>query len=385
MIHDAVAIDVPGTRTVRARAEVGDQRQQIRHAQERVLGEENEQTMSSLNDLAWMLGIQSRFVETVPLYERALQIKKRLLGDEHPKTLNALASFAWSLGEVGRLEEAARLGEVTLTTCNRVLGAEHPKTVSALAVVARIYTLQGRYAEAEPLYQQEIGANRRRRWGEENPNTLVFQNELGFLYTAQGRYDEAELLLAPALETTRRAIGETRITLSIMNGLAETYLGQGRYEEAEPLIVRTVEIRRKTIGAERPNTLISLNNLGVLHRGQERYDLARLEHEEALSGIRRALGDRHWREGVFLFEYGLTLIKINRRTEAESALLESHDILTTGLGATHNRTARTAKPSLISTTPGASRRRPPSIARCCRTLRSRSREIRGVAMSSADA
>ena len=51
--------------------------------------------------------------------------------------------------------------------------------------LARPYGLQGRYAEAEPVYVEALDIQRR-VLGEEHPNTLATMINLAGLYEAQG-------------------------------------------------------------------------------------------------------------------------------------------------------------------------------------------------------
>ena len=46
----------------------------------------------------------------------------------------------------------------------RLLGAEHPNTLVSLNNLAGLYESQGRYDEAEPLYQRALEAQRTHAW-----------------------------------------------------------------------------------------------------------------------------------------------------------------------------------------------------------------------------
>jgi tetratricopeptide (TPR) repeat protein len=89
------------------------------------------------------------------------------------------------------------------------------------------------------------------------------------LYSAQGRYDEAEPLYLRALAAQERVLGkEHPSTLLNVNNLAELYRDQGRYAEAAPLYLRALEARARVLGKEHPDTLLSLNNLAALYEIQ---------------------------------------------------------------------------------------------------------------------
>src|SRR6516164_9748661 len=57
---------------------------------------------------------------------------------------------------------------------------------------------QGRYTEAEPLYQQAL-AIREKALGQDHPDVAASLNNLAVLYYSEGRYAEAEPLYKRAL------------------------------------------------------------------------------------------------------------------------------------------------------------------------------------------
>ncbi|MGI2909795.1 tetratricopeptide repeat protein, partial [Tolypothrix sp. VBCCA 56010] len=70
-----------------------------------------------------------------------------------------------------------------------------------------LYQSQGRYSEAEPLYQKALQLTQR-LLGEEHPDVAMSYNNLALLYESQGRYSEAEPLYQKALQLYQRLLGE---------------------------------------------------------------------------------------------------------------------------------------------------------------------------------
>ena len=91
-----------------------------------------------------------------------------------------------------------------LSFTKRLLGEEHPYVASSLNNLAGLYRNQGRYSEAEPLYQQALEI-RKRLLGEEHPDVASSLNNLAGLYDNQGRYSDAEPLYQQALELHEKA------------------------------------------------------------------------------------------------------------------------------------------------------------------------------------
>jgi len=73
---------------------------------------------------------------------------------------------------------------------------------------------------------------------------------------------EAEPLYREALEAFRRTLGDSHPdTLSSINNLGLLLKGQGKLSEAESLFRVALEGRRGTLGDTHPDTLVSINNL----------------------------------------------------------------------------------------------------------------------------
>src|SRR5262249_25411499 len=77
-------------------------------------------------------------------------------------------------------------------------GPSHPDVAQSLNNLAMPYDAQGRYAEAEPLFQQDLAISEK-ALGPEHPDVATSLNNLAALYQAQGRYGMAEPLFQRAL------------------------------------------------------------------------------------------------------------------------------------------------------------------------------------------
>jgi tetratricopeptide (TPR) repeat protein len=70
-----------------------------------------------------------------------------------------------------------------------------------------IADVEGRLAEAEPLYKRAL-EGLERVLGKEHPDTLTSVNNLALLYQAEGRLAEAQPLYKRALEARERLLGK---------------------------------------------------------------------------------------------------------------------------------------------------------------------------------
>jgi hypothetical protein len=105
-----------------------------------------------------------------------------------------------------------------------------------------MHQAQGRYDEAEPLYQRVL-QTRGRALGPEHPDTLRSVNNLALLYQAQGRYGEAEPLYQRALQAYERVLGQEHpVTLKVVNNLAGLYFTQRNWARAAQFWRRTTAV-----------------------------------------------------------------------------------------------------------------------------------------------
>ena len=88
----------------------------------------------------------------------------------------------------------------------------------------------------------------------------------------EGRYAEAEPLYQRSLAIWEKALGRDHPDVAVsLNNLAGLYLSQGRYADAEPLCQRSLAIREKALGRDHPSVATALNNLAWMYNNQARY------------------------------------------------------------------------------------------------------------------
>ena len=90
---------------------------------------------------------------------------------------------------------------------NRFLGKDHPDVATSLNNLAELYRVQGKYDQAEPLYQRSL-AIREKTLGKDYPDVATSLNNSAVLYHAQGKYDQTEPLYQRSLAIMEKALGK---------------------------------------------------------------------------------------------------------------------------------------------------------------------------------
>ena len=290
---------------------------QVMEIRKRVLGEEHPDTLMSIANLASIYSDQGRWKEAEDLQVQIIEVRKRVLGKEHPDTLYIIANLTLTYRNQGRWKEAEELQVQIIEIQKRVLGKEHPDTLDSIANLASTYRNQGRWKEAEELYMQVMETGKR-MLGKEHPKTLISMNNLALIYKHQGRWKEAEELDMRVIEIGKRMLGkEHPNTLTSVANLASTYWFQGRWKEAEELEVQVMETRKRVLGEEHPDTLISMANLATTYSKQGRWKEAEELEVQVMETRKRVLGEEHPDTLLSIANLGSTYRNQGRWKEAE--------------------------------------------------------------------
>ncbi|RDL30230.1 uncharacterized protein BP5553_10508 [Venustampulla echinocandica] len=226
-----------------------------------VLGQDHPDTLTSMNNLAFLLKRQGNYSEAEPIYRQTLELSEKVLGQEHPDTLISMNNLACLLKQQGNYNEAEPIYRQTFELSEKVLGLEHPDTL------------------IKPIYRQTLELSKK-VLGLEHPDTLISMNNLAFLLECQGNYSETEPIYRETLELLKKVLGQEHPdTLTSMNNLACLLKQQGNYSEAELIYRQTLALRQKVLGQEHPDTLISMNNLALLEK------VLSQEHPDTLSSM----------------------------------------------------------------------------------------------------
>ena len=252
------------------------------------------------DDLAWLLNEAAHYLQrrgepavSLPLFERALELRRGMLGEQHPDTLTSARRLALNMRSLGQYEMARQLSEDTLVRSRQVLGEDHPDTLTSANNLALDLWALRQYDAARRLVE-DILARRRRILGEDHPDTLTSTSNLAANLRGLGHYEAARRLDENVLTSRRRLLGEEHPdTLMSARNLASNLRRSGQYEAARRLDEDTLARQRRVLGEEHPDTLRSANSLAANLRQLGHYEAARQLDQDVLTRRRRVLGENH--------------------------------------------------------------------------------------------
>jgi non-specific serine/threonine protein kinase/serine/threonine-protein kinase len=291
--------------------------------QQRVLGPENRETLSTRSNLALDLRYQGRVAEAEKMNWETLAIQRRVFGPEQWSTLQTMSELANELMRESRYAEAEKLARETIDAEIRVKGPESMDTLVTMTTLARILRREGRYDEAEKEIRQTIDIQRR-VYGPEHHNTLESQALLEEILTEEGRYADAEKLARETLDGQRRVVGpDNWITLETATDLTRILAHEGRYADAEKMARERLDIQRRNIGEDRSDTLNTLDLLAYILLQEGRYtDAEKLFREEVAVGV-RVYGPDNPRTTIAEYDLACSIARQNRRDEAITLLQQA--------------------------------------------------------------
>jgi tetratricopeptide (TPR) repeat protein len=141
---------------------------------------------------------------------------------------------------------------------------------------------------------------------------------LAELLRRQGKYVLAEMLFRQTVESESRVLGsEHPDTLKTMNGLGVALWRQDKYDEAEKIHCQTLQIQRRVLGEDHIDTLRSWTNVGTVLWAQGRIPAAEVVLRGAVDKTTRILGDSHPETLKAMNNLGLVLERQGHLAEAE--------------------------------------------------------------------
>jgi len=240
--------------------------------------------MQTIADVYRKLGLYDSAQE---LFEEALELRRRELPPDHPDLAESLNGLAAVFNHMARPEDAENLFEEALAIREKSLEPNDLRIAMSLSNVANMYAYRGAVQEAEEYYLRSVAIARSHAEDavpeELTADVLVSLNNLGTLYLDQGRFEEAEPLFQEFLDYQRETHGprHPHVGMALYN-LAEVRWRRGFLDDAEELFNTAIETLEEVLGADHPDVAYGISYLGSL-----RADQGRPREAEAL--YRRAL------------------------------------------------------------------------------------------------
>jgi serine/threonine-protein kinase len=291
-----------------------------------------------LGKLAYLRGDMDAALEN---YRIGHDLRLADLGADDP----VVASSLFGIGTVHRyrddLEEAAAAFAQALDIMHRS-GADDAsgELDQLLGAIADTYQAMGRLDDAERAFRELLERSRRIR-GDGHVETAEAALSLAtLLRRMDGREAEADPLYREAIEIFRETLGRHSATSQAINNYAVFLRGSGRPEEARPLHYEALEMDRELRGDVHPAVGIALCNVGAYERGWGDASRALEMYEEAIGIFDQTVGREHWLYWTAVQGRAMTREELGEYDEAAADWRAACDGHRRTLGADHPRSVR---------------------------------------------
>ena len=213
----------------------------------------------------------------------------------------------------GRYEEAEKMYQDSLKITEEL--GNKSGIASALHELGMIHQRQSGYEEAMKMYQDSLKITEELGDKSGIASTLA---QIGILHQDQGRYEEA-IEQYQQVKHLSEELGDKSIIAKILRQLGILYQDQGRYEEAVKMHKESLKIEEEM--GDKSGIASTLHNLGVIHQAQGEYEEAVKMYKESLK-ITEELVDKR-RIAITIYQLGMIHQDQGRYEEAMKMYKES--------------------------------------------------------------
>jgi tetratricopeptide (TPR) repeat protein len=265
-------------------------------------------------------------------FKKSVIICEKSIGKDHPDMIIPIESLAnFYYYTLIDYDKVASLYERIFNIIGKISGSDNNQLAIRARNLADVYSLLGRYAQAEPLYKQALALTEKAMVPNES-DLVQYLLSLADLYQKWGKCNLAELSAKRALairEMKQKESSGPDSQLDIvvcLDALGKIYLGCNRSKESELSYSRSLKIIEKIWGINSPDLATRLTGLASALRNQHKYVQAEAHYIRSLSILEKGLGYNSSEIIPVLEQYAELMKLINKPKEAKTLLSRTDSI-----------------------------------------------------------
>jgi tetratricopeptide (TPR) repeat protein/transcriptional regulator with XRE-family HTH domain len=222
---------------------------------EHKLGLEHPLSTSLLNNLAVLYLEQGKYDKAEYHMQRALCVNERILGPEHTQLVLLLINLGKISLERGNYEQTMLSCQRAIHILEKAMGSKNPEFIFPFLLMGHLFFKRQEYQHAEVSYQHALDSTE--HLGESYHPTTVAQVLAGQanLSHVQGKYSQAEALYQRSLMLFRKyGVPKSPYTAESLHDMACFYQEQGQVEKARTFYQEALAIREQVLGFDHPKT-----------------------------------------------------------------------------------------------------------------------------------
>ncbi len=298
---------------------------------------------STMHNLAWLLSARGDARGADSAFAAVLGLRRELYTGDHAYLANSLQALANSRTRIGQLTQADSLAREALAMRRRLFGDVHPRVAETLGTLASITQARGDYEAARAFYEDAIAMQRETLGAESQAVALTLAN-LGSMLNSVGQFARAESPNSEAWRLYEAILGDAHPFTAIARfNLARSQHGLRDFESAEAHYRSALVALTEADGEGTPRVTNARLWLGELLVDRGDPGAAEPLLRQGLTERREALPAGAWAIAFAQAQLGRCLIQLGRTDEAEPLLTESHSRLSELFGESDFRTAYAAE------------------------------------------
>jgi serine/threonine protein kinase len=252
-----------------------------------------------------------------------------------------IAATTWEAIRAGKAEQAALLQRDRATTAELAANTERDRAVRAqqLTTSERLRAEQERNRALEESKRADAQSAAARAISDFLQNDLLAQasslTQSGPTITANPNLTVRSALDRAAERIAGKFDADPAIEAAVRQTIGMTYRDLALYPEAEQQLERAVALRRRLLGATHPDTMSSMQELGLVYIRRGKTGPAEALLTSVLAGQRRLLGDDHADTLATMSSLANVMSAQGRYAESETLFLKILQSKRRALGAEH--------------------------------------------------
>ena len=227
----------------------------------KAVGAYDRDTLDAMRQLAGARADAAPSADAVAFLEQCLDLCAEHLGEDNELTMLTVNDLGVAARTTGDFRRAASAFERAAAVAARVHGNEDRATLQIRRNLAAVRLDTGDVDASVQLAADDLAVLRRTR-GDDDGDTLRGIDVLAAGYLTAKKYDSVIALLEPSLPRYFTVLGEREGTaLGCMGRLAHAYLLKGRTREAKELLEQSTALSSRLYGANDRRTAVQMANL----------------------------------------------------------------------------------------------------------------------------
>jgi tetratricopeptide (TPR) repeat protein len=283
---------------------------------------------------------EGKMQEAIAICEKALAAssdKSSPLGAETQALAATCLNMAQLKQDMGDYTAEETLLKKALDIYGKNAGSE-PQTAECLHRLARLYAIERRYGEAEPLLVKVLSLTEQSKVGTAKKVAAILR-EQGTIYKNQGKYEDAETVLRKSITIVEHEPSPLPDIADGLLGLADVYRQQSKNKEAVQFCEKALELRKNAFGENSSKAAQAMSRLGLSYADADEYKKAESMLQQALQIDEHAHGEKHIEVAHDLSNCALVYLDQGKYDLAEPLYLRAVNIASASLGPEHPETA----------------------------------------------